>query len=327
MRDEGCPICGNPDASFGFGAGVRQDTCKCKVCGNYSISSIADGILRANSKNPFLWLLSRQTRRHWESHHGPLVVESDLVERILCGEESAPDPMEKADQFLIYLSNASNRFGQRLDVDGDCDYPVCSARNGEELLALARHLSDAGYLSDELGDNMSNCRFKPSLTMEGWDRVRELKATRARPDKAFIAMSFSDDPDLEDMFYNGFRPALKACGYDDADRLVLPEPDTKMCDAILAEVKRSGIVLADFTEQKPNVYYEAGFAQGLGTTVIKTCRKDDLGNCHFDTRQYPHIEWEPGKHEDFIKRVVDYVDLHGLRGPGATEPQAQDSDA
>jgi hypothetical protein len=25
--------------------------------------------------------------------------------------------------------------------------------------------------------------------------------------------------------------------------------------------------------------------------VIWTCREDDIGNLHFDTRQYPHIVW------------------------------------
>jgi hypothetical protein len=30
---------------------------------------------------------------------------------------------------------------------------------------------------------------------------------------------------------------------------------------------------------------------GLGTPVIWTCRKDDIKNAHFDTRQYNHIIW------------------------------------
>jgi hypothetical protein len=31
---------------------------------------------------------------------------------------------------------------------------------------------------------------------------------------------------------------------------------------------------------------------GLGRPVIWTCRKDDLVDVHFDTRQYNHIDWK-----------------------------------
>ena len=40
------------------------------------------------------------------------------------------------------------------------------------------------------------------------------------------------------------------------------------------------------------VYYEAGFAQGLGLPVIWTCRKDMIDYVHFDTRHCAHIDWE-----------------------------------
>ena len=74
----------------------------------------------------------------------------------------------------------------------------------------------------------------------------------------------------------------------------------------MAEIRRSRFVVADFScpitevsgKTEPlarrGVYYEAGFAQGLGLPVIWTCRKDvlDLDLVHFDTRQYAHIAWE-----------------------------------
>ena len=40
------------------------------------------------------------------------------------------------------------------------------------------------------------------------------------------------------------------------------------------------------------VYYETGFAHGLGIPVIFTCQKNGLDEVHFDTRQYNHIVWE-----------------------------------
>ena len=51
-------------------------------------------------------------------------------------------------------------------------------------------------------------------------------------------------------------------------------------------------MVADFTGDRGGVYYEAGFAQGLGIPVIWTCRSDWTQRIHFDTRQYNRIEWE-----------------------------------
>ncbi len=39
------------------------------------------------------------------------------------------------------------------------------------------------------------------------------------------------------------------------------------------------------------VYYEAGFAQGLGIPVIWTVKADHIDHVHFDTRQFNHITW------------------------------------
>jgi nucleoside 2-deoxyribosyltransferase len=53
--------------------------------------------------------------------------------------------------------------------------------------------------------------------------------------------------------------------------------------------------VADFTGHRGGVYYEAGFALGLGRPVIWTCHKDHLTQAHFDTRQYNHIEWSDSR--------------------------------
>lgn len=51
-------------------------------------------------------------------------------------------------------------------------------------------------------------------------------------------------------------------------------------------------MVADFTGHRGGVYFESGFAQGLGIPVIWTCRKDHMKDLHFDIRQYNCIDWE-----------------------------------
>ena len=70
----------------------------------------------------------------------------------------------------------------------------------------------------------------------------------------------------------------------------------KIDDEIIAEIRRSRFLVADFTHgedgARGGVYYEAGFAYGLRLPVIYSCRKDMVDKLHFDTRQYYHIIWE-----------------------------------
>src|SRR5262249_39657567 len=78
----------------------------------------------------------------------------------------------------------------------------------------------------------------------------------------------------------------------------------KIDDEIIAEIRRSRFLVADFTCEllehegktfalpRGGVYYEAGFAQGLGIPVIWTVRSDCIDHVHFDTRQYSHVVWD-----------------------------------
>ncbi len=74
---------------------------------------------------------------------------------------------------------------------------------------------------------------------------------------------------------------------------------------IMAEIKNSRFLVADVTQQNKGVYFEAGYALGLGLPVIWCIKEDDLKNVHFDTRQYNHITY---KTEDELKeKLYDFV--------------------
>jgi hypothetical protein len=70
-------------------------------------------------------------------------------------------------------------------------------------------------------------------------------------------------------------------------------------------------MIADFTSEidKPRggVYYEAGFAHGLGKEVIWTCREDVIDHIHFDTRQYNHITWNENDLKAFYKNIYNSI--------------------
>ncbi len=69
------------------------------------------------------------------------------------------------------------------------------------------------------------------------------------------------------------------------------EHNDKVDDLIIASIKESRFVVADFTGHRGGVYFEAGFAMGLGLPVIWSCRQDEVEKLHFDIRQYNCVTW------------------------------------
>jgi nucleoside 2-deoxyribosyltransferase len=111
---------------------------------------------------------------------------------------------------------------------------------------------------------------------------------------------------------NGLQKAIVDAGYLPM-RIDSKEHVNKICDEIIAEIRRSKLLVADFTGQRGGVYFEAGFAMGLALPVIWTCRKDDMPNIHFDTRQYNCIDWETP--DELANRLLKRIEAVIGRGP------------
>lgn len=94
---------------------------------------------------------------------------------------------------------------------------------------------------------------------------------------------------------NGIEPAIRESGYR-AVRIDKKEHVNKIDDEIIAEIRRSKFLVADFTCEKEKirggVYFEAGYAMASPIPVIWTCSNSSINDLHFDTRQYNHIVWD-----------------------------------
>ena len=65
-------------------------------------------------------------------------------------------------------------------------------------------------------------------------------------------------------------------------------------------------MIADLTGNRGGVYYEAGFAEGLGIPVILTCKENEIDNVHFDLKQKNILIWtdENLKTGEFQRKLV-----------------------
>ncbi|UDF29946.1 UNVERIFIED_ORG: hypothetical protein LHK14_01105 [Roseateles sp. XES5] len=139
-----------------------------------------------------------------------------------------------------------------------------------------------------------------ALTFKGYSRLEELSLKSSSATQVFVAMWFG--PEVAQAYSDGIALAVEDAGYKPM-RIDQKEHNNKIDDEIIAEIRRSRFLVADFTcglldsggaltaIPRGGVYYEAGFAQGLGIPVIWCCREDHIGHVHFDTRQFNHITW------------------------------------
>ena len=169
-------------------------------------------------------------------------------------------------------------------------YAWSESADWNELRFLIEYLNDEKLLDAK--EDPVRRGFRCRVTMNGYRLIAEQEAHVATT-QAFVAMWF--DNSMDDAFERGIKPAIEVAGYKPLR--IDQKPDAnKLDDEIIAEIRRSRFLVADFTHgaegARGGVYFEAGFAEGLGIPVIYTCRKNMMDKLHFDTRQYAHIVWE-----------------------------------
>ena len=194
---------------------------------------------------------------------------------------------EKADRLLLALLTLTDHPGAQFDVRDAQLAGALQTFDTNVAIFLAKLLADEGWVTEA-----PNNPQVVSVAPRGFIHADELKAKVTASVQAFVAMWFDDELALA--WAEGFEPGIRAAKYAPL-RIDMKEHNGKICDEIIAEIRRSKFVVADFTGHRGGVYFESGFAQGLGLPVIWTCRSDHIKDLHFDVRQYNCIDWQKPK--------------------------------
>jgi hypothetical protein len=127
------------------------------------------------------------------------------------------------------------------------------------------------------------------LSMKGWRAVEPRQEIGGVPGRCFVAMWFHES--MQEAYDLGFARGVTDAGFKPI-RIDEKFTNKGISDEVKAEIRLAQFMVADFTGQRQSVYYEAGFANGLGREVIWCCREDDVPNLHFDTRHLGHVVWK-----------------------------------
>lgn len=279
-----CPLCGDATAPRGFENASRKYLYACPACGEFDSTFQADDLIRNDPALADLrWCLSAATRREFENG-GRVTLKSDNLREHINAFVGLSLGTKRTN-LLGILREKSEFFGNAVEFSYQADWPLIPAKHTEECVSLLNHLEERGLLRKDMGSRTWR------LTGEGWDATEPVAG--GVPGHAFVAMAFHAS--LTPAFELGIQPAIEAdCGMT-ATRTDKQHFGEKICDRIIAEIRRAQFVVADFTLQSHGVYFEAGHALALGRPVIWSCSEDDRTNLHFDIRQYPFIFWSEPK--------------------------------
>lgn len=191
------------------------------------------------------------------------------------------------------------------------------AHNEAELrfLVVDYLVKGLGLLAQATQTESPKIGFK--ISARGWEHIQVSGASEAST--GFVAMWFDDS--MTPAWENGFYIAIRDAGYSPL-RIDKKDHNNKIDDEIIASIRGARFVVADFTGQRGGVYYEAGFAGGLGKPVIWCVRDSDLESLHFDTRQFSHIVWSENDLPSLKQKLQSRIEATIGKGPHSTSPGA-----
>ena len=105
------------------------------------------------------------------------------------------------------------------------------------------------------------------------------------------------------MSWKQYRNSASSCKIK-AERVDEVETNDRITERILASIRKAEFVIVDLTKERPNVFFEAGYAHGLGNIPIYLARHGT--SIHFDLKDYPIIEFRSMKElkDKLTKRFV-----------------------
>lgn len=215
---------------------------------------------------------------------------------------------DKIDMILLKLSELSNYDGDYIDID---NYRSCL------FMAINKHSPNVKiegdsviqadyiqkYLEEQQYIRLVNGQYVIQLLPKALDRIYELGKIDKNNKNVFIAMSFADEykPVMQ-----AIKQSITECGYSP-----LPICDVEHNNWIVPEIfhaiKKSRFVVVDLSAHNNGAYYESGYAEGLGKSVIHVCSEETFyDGTHFDVKQKATIIWKDTN--DLISKLKARID-------------------
>jgi hypothetical protein len=230
---------------------------------------------------------------------------------------AVPEPINQADVLIL--------LGGYGDASGTYTAANWARQTGTPILPVATFGMASGDIFDDLPDTLEKIKITglsqddlqvltKSQSVLTTDRaiqqyaesVVSLAEKAALSREVFVIMSFEETDDLED-YKAAVEDVCKKAGFQAIRTDSRPAANThQIIDAVHNHIQTCGFVIADLTNQRPNVYYEVGYAKGLDKKLILTSKKSTP--VHFDLYGYNRVEWTGSENlKKQLKPIVDEI--------------------
>lgn len=183
------------------------------------------------------------------------------VEELLANQWPRSIP-ERLDRILANFAELSTKAGGVVPVQ---EYAVAFAIDWDEAGFQIRALHEQGLITASLFGTGGSV----VVTAEGWARIDELTRKKTKPENpVFVAMWFGDPKqkgsveEMMQVFSDGIEAGVTAAGYR-TTRVDLEEHNDYIMDRVIGAIRVAPFLIADYTQHRNGVYFEAGFAKGI----------------------------------------------------------------
>jgi len=300
MNNEKCKICNNKCTSQGGDPLNISFLVNCSYCGNYVLNALNPDEYEDKSK--FYKVSSWIREQNDEFNTTPKIGEKKFNEILEMRDKTI---QEKFDLMMLYLPK--NQITDKVDDNINLK---CWIKDNVEFGNLYQKALDMKFNSGNIKYGMDGSPniVIGNMTFDGLQYIESLEQPNKSSKNIFVAFNFSDE--LNTIFNTYVKEAIEELGFTyTIVNQSSTDHDKAISDEIIAKLKSSRIVIADFTNNRNSVYFEAGFAMGMKIPIIWTCKEGHENKLSFDTRQYPHLVWSEGKEEDFKKQISDRIQV------------------
>ncbi|NCD07461.1 MAG: hypothetical protein EOL97_15235 [Spirochaetia bacterium] len=293
-----CPLCGE-NALITNSQDYFGDFISCNNCGKIIITDDAFNLVKKKfNENKFYACLYYYIQHFRKNGKVYLIVEkieetNDKYFQLSIDEIMNLYPnsiSEKIDMILLNISSLLKNPGFCCTLNEINTNNLFFTQNEREAYFLAETMEKESKFI-KLEGTVSNHFNNIELTYKGWTRVDELKKDIKKYKKGFIAMWFNENMEP---IRNAIKDVFVETGYQ-ISIIDEKEHNNQIVQEILHEIETSDFIVADLTGNRGGVYYEAGYALGLGKEVILIVDNNWLEknkeNPHFDVAQKNQIRY------------------------------------
>jgi len=298
---ESCPLCQAILKSPPEPTDRDATRIPCPRCGTYDLDGTMAVVLpkRAKAEPRNAALVSHVLRRSQSGTKVPFL-DVYLWESVL-KNVPLPSPAEQAENLILWMGARQPVPGEPVLVDRD-DRAIVGALTDDNLFWLIDHLTRRGVVKGPVDRGGATL----TLTFDGWSEYERLRRESPRQTRRAIMAMLYNDPLLDKIFTDCFKPAVARTGFE-LIRLDDKPQAGLIDDRLRLEIRRSRFLFADLTRGSHGAYWEAGYAEGLGKPVIYTCERSEFTKhgTHFDTNHLHTVIWE----ESDLQSAADVLAL------------------